>query len=135
MLAVQEMAEAMGLSARALARRIAWHERQFQALDDAPPLRLYWWQGVKRTLKAQLHNATTVTLQVASGIDALPLSLAMHLRKGQPTLTVKLPRAFGAAPGLAQLDHHSATASRLGASDWGRAWFCKGRARCQRSCS
>lgn len=76
MLAVQEMAEAMGLSARALARRIAWHERQFQALDDAPPLRLYWWQGVKRTLKAQLHNATTVT--------------------------------------LAQLDHHSATASRLG---------------------
>ena len=114
MLAVQEMAEAMGLSARALARRIAWHERQFQALDDAPTLRLYWWQGVKRTLKAQLHNATTVTLQVASGIDALPLSLAMHLRKGQPTLTVKLPRAFGAAPAWPNL-----TIIQLQQAGWG----------------
>lgn len=98
MLAVQEMAETMGLSAKALARRIAWHERQFQALDDAPALRLYWWQSVKRTLQAQLLNATTVTIHVASGIDALPLSLATHLRKGQPTLTIQLPRAFGAAP-------------------------------------
>lgn len=98
MLAVQEMAETMGLSAQALARRIAWHERQFQALDDAPALRLYWWQSVKRTLQAQLLNATTVTIHVASGIDALPLSLATHLRKGQPTLTIQLPRAFGAAP-------------------------------------
>ena len=114
MLAVQEMAEAMGLSAKALARRIAWHERQFQALDDAPTLRLYWWQGVKRTLKAQLHNATTVTLQVASGIDALPLSLAMHLRKGQPTLTVKLPRAFGAAPAWPNL-----TIIQLQQAGWG----------------
>ena len=114
MLAVQEMAEAMGLSARALARRIAWHERQFQALDDAPTLRLYWWQGVKRTLKAQLHNATRVTLQVASGIDALPLSLAMHLRKGQPTLTVKLPRAFGAAPAWPNL-----TIIQLQQAGWG----------------
>lgn len=98
MLAVQEMADAMSLSAKALARRIAWHERQFQALDDSPALRLYWWQGVKRTLQAQLPSATTVTLQVVSGIDALPLSLAMHLRKGQPTLAIQLPRAFGAAP-------------------------------------
>lgn len=98
MLAVQEMADAMSLSAQALARRIAWHERQFQALDDAPALRLCWWQGVRRTLQAQLPSATTVTLQVVSGMDALPLSLAMHLRKGQPTLTIQLPRAFGAAP-------------------------------------
>lgn len=98
MLAVQEMAETMGLSAQALARRIAWHERQYQALDDAPALRLHWWQSVKRALQEQLPNATTVTLHVASGIDALPLSFAMHLRKGQPTLTIQLPRAFGAAP-------------------------------------
>jgi hypothetical protein len=36
MLAIQEMAEAMNLSAKALARRIAWHERLFQALGDVP---------------------------------------------------------------------------------------------------
>ena len=44
---------------------------------------------------AQRHGGM---LQVVSGIDALPLSLAMHLHKGQPTLTTQLPRAFGAAP-------------------------------------
>ena len=114
MLAVQEMAEAMNLSAKALARRIAWHERQFQALDDAPALRLSWWQSVKRTLQAQLPSATRVTLQVVSGIDALPLSLAMHLRKGQPTLTIQLPRAFGAAPAWPNL-----TLIQLQQQGWG----------------
>lgn len=114
MLAVQEMADAMSLSAKALARRIAWHERQFQALDDAPALRLFWWQGVKNTLQAQLPSATTVTLQVVSGIDALPLSLAMHLRKGQPTLTIQLPRAFGAAPAWPNL-----TLIQLQQQGWG----------------
>ena len=114
MLAVQEMAEAMNLSAKALARRIAWHERQFQALDDAPALRLSWWQSVKRTLQAQLPSTTRVTLQVVSGIDALPLSLAMHLRKGQPTLTIQLPRAFGAAPAWPNL-----TLIQLQQQGWG----------------
>ena len=114
MLAVQEMAEAMNLGAKTLARRIAWHERQFQALDDAPALRLSWWQSVKRTLQAQLPSATRVTLQVVSGIDALPLSLAMHLRKGQPTLTIQLPRAFGAAPAWPNL-----TLIQLQQQGWG----------------
>lgn len=114
MLAVREMADAMSLSAKALARRIAWHERQFQALDDAPALRLSWWQSVKRTLQAQLPCATTVTLQVVSAIDALPLSLAMHLRKGQPTLTIQLPRAFGAAPAWPNL-----TLIQLQQQGWG----------------
>lgn len=114
MLAVQEMADAMSLSAKALARRIAWHERQFQALDDAPALRLSWWQSVKRTLQAQLPSATTVALQVVSGIDALPLSLAMHLRKGLPTLTIQLPRAFGAAPAWPNL-----TLIQLQQQGWG----------------
>ena len=114
MLAVQEMADAMSLSAKALARRIAWHERQFQALDDAPALRLSWWQSVKRTLQAQLPSATTVMLQIVSGIDALPLSLAMHLRKGLPTLTIQLPRAFGAAPAWPNL-----TLIQLQQQGWG----------------
>lgn len=114
MLAVQEMAETMGLSAKVLTRRIAWYERQFQTLDDAPALRLYWWQSVKRTLQAQLLNATTVTMHVASGIDALPLSLAMNLREGQPTLTIQLPRAFGAAPALPNL-----TIIQLQQEGWG----------------
>lgn len=58
--------------------------------------------------------ATTVTLQVVSAIDALPLSLAMHLRKGQPTLTIQLPRAFGAAPAWPNL-----TLIQLQQQGWG----------------
>jgi len=98
MLAVQEMAEAMNLSAKALARRIAWHERLFQALGDVPELRLAWWRCVKRTLQTQLTNATAAKLQVQGVKEPLPLSLAVHLRQGQPMLTIQLPRAFGAAP-------------------------------------
>lgn len=98
MLAVQEMAEAMSLNAKALARRIAWHERLYQALDDVPELRLAWWRCLKRTLQAQLTNATSVKLQVQGVAEPLPLSLAVHLRQGQPMLTIQLPRAFGAAP-------------------------------------
>lgn len=98
MLAVQEMAEAMDLDVKALARRIAWHERLFQALGDAPELRLVWWRCVKRALQAQLTNATSVKLQVQGVTEALPLSLAVNLRQGQPMLTIQLPRAFGAAP-------------------------------------
>lgn len=98
MLAIQEMAEAMNLSAKALARRIAWHERLYQALDDVPELRLAWWRCLKRTLQAQLTNAMSVKLQVQGVTEPLPLSLAVHLRQGQPMLTIQLPRAFGAAP-------------------------------------
>ncbi|MDO4969635.1 MAG: hypothetical protein Q4E66_09295 [Comamonadaceae bacterium] len=98
MLAIQEMAEAMNLSAKALARRIAWHERLFQALGDVPDLRLAWWRRIKRTLQVQLTNATSVKLQVQGVKEPLPLSLAVHLRQGQPMLTIQLPRAFGAAP-------------------------------------
>ena len=114
MLAIQEMAEAMSLSAKVLARRIAWHERLFQALGDVPELRLAWWRCVKRTLQAQLTNATSVKLQVQGVKEPLPLSLAVHLRQGQPMLTVQLPRAFGAAPAWPNL-----TKVQLRQEGWG----------------
>ena len=114
MLAIQEMAEAMNLSAKALARRIAWHERLFQALGDVPERRLAWWRCVKRTLQAQLTNATTVKLQVQGVKEPLPLSLAVHLRQGQPMLTIQLPRAFGAAPAWPNL-----TMVQLRQEGWG----------------
>ncbi|WP_242604001.1 hypothetical protein [Comamonas kerstersii] len=114
MLAMQEMAEAMSLSAKALARRIAWHERLFQALGDVPEFRLAWWRCVKRTLQAQLTNATAVKLQVQGVKEPLPLSLAVHLRQGQPMLTIQLPRAFGAAPAWPNL-----TMVQLGQEGWG----------------
>lgn len=114
MLAVQEMAEAMSLSAKSLAKRIAWHERLFQALGDAPELRLVWWRCVKRTLQAQLTNATLVKLQVQGVREALPLPLAVHLRQGQPMLTIHLPRAFGAAPAWPNL-----TMVQLRQEGWG----------------
>lgn len=114
MLAIQEMAEAMNLSAKALARRIAWHERLFQALGDVPELRLAWWRCVKRTLQAQLTNATSAKLQVQGVKEPLPLSLAVHLRQGQPMLTIQLPRAFGAAPAWPNL-----TMVQLSQEGWG----------------
>lgn len=114
MLAVQEMAEAMNLSAKALARRIAWHERLFQALSDMPEFRVAWWRGVKRTLQAQLTNATSVKLQVQGVTESLPLSLAMHLLHGQPLLMIQLPRAFGAAPAWPKL-----TMVQLRQEGWG----------------
>lgn len=114
MLAIQEMAEAMNLSAKVLARRIAWHERLFQALSDVPELRLAWWRCVKRTLQAQLTNATSAKLQVQGVKEPLPLSLAVHLRQGQPMLTIQLPRAFGAAPAWPNL-----TMVQLRQEGWG----------------
>lgn len=114
MLAIQEMAEAMNLSAKALARRIAWHERLFQALDDVPELRLAWWRCVKRTLQAQLTNATAVKLQVQGVKEPLSLSLAAQLRQGQPMLTIQLPRAFGAVPAWPNL-----TMVQLRQEGWG----------------
>ncbi len=114
MLAIQEMAEAMNLSAKALARRIAWHERLFQALGDVPELRLAWWRCVKRTLQTQLTNATAAKLQVQGVKEPLPLSLAVHLRQGQPMLTIQLPRAFGAAPAWPNL-----TVVQLSQQGWG----------------
>lgn len=114
MLAVQEMAEAMDLGVKALARRIAWHERLFQALGDVPELRLAWWRCVKRTLQAELTNAISVKLQVQGVKEPLPLSLAMHLRQGQPMLTIQLPRAFGAAPAWPNL-----TMVQLRQEGWG----------------
>ncbi|MEF8690652.1 UNVERIFIED_CONTAM: hypothetical protein NO986_24840 [Comamonas sp. A-3] len=114
MLAIQEMAEAMNLSAKVLARRIAWHERLFQALGDVPELRLAWWRCVKRTLQAQLTNATAVKLQVQGVKEPLPLSLGLHLRQGQPMLTIQLPRAFGAAPAWPNL-----TMVQLRQDGWG----------------
>nr|WP_253252171.1 hypothetical protein [Comamonas thiooxydans] len=114
MLAIQEMAEAMNLSAKALARRIAWHERLFQALGNVPELRLVWWRCVKRTLQAQLTNATASKLQVQGVKEPLPLSLAVHLRQGQPMLTIQLPRAFGAAPAWPNL-----TMAQLRQEGWG----------------
>lgn len=114
MLAIQEMAEAMNLSAKVLARRIAWHERLFQALGDVSDLRLAWWRCVKRTLQAQLTNATAAKLQVQGVKEPLPLSLAVHLRQGQPMLTIQLPRAFGAAPAWPNL-----TMVQLRQEGWG----------------
>ena len=114
MLAVQEMAEAMSLSAKSLARRIAWHERLFQALGDVPEFRLAWWRVVKCTLQAQLTKATSAKLQVQGVTEPLPLSLAVHLRLGQPLLTIQLPRAFGAAPAWPNL-----TIIQLRQEGWG----------------
>ncbi|KGH31221.1 hypothetical protein P353_06830 [Comamonas testosteroni] len=114
MLSIQEMADAMNLSTKALTRRIAWHERLFQALSDVPELRQAWWRCMKLTLQVQLTNATTAKLQVQGVKEPLPLSLAVHLRQGQPMLTIQLPRAFGAAPAWPNL-----TMVQLSQEGWG----------------
>lgn len=61
-----------------------------------------------------LTNAIWVKLQVQGVVEALPLSLAVHLRQGQPMLTIQLPRAFGAAPAWPNL-----TTVQLRQEGWG----------------
>lgn len=106
---IQEMAEAMNLSAKALASGIAWHERLYQALMT---FLNFGWRGggVEGTLQAQLTNAMSVKLQV-QGDGAFTAVIVRHLRQGQPMLTIQLPRASGAAPQWPNIDP-GATAAR-----------------------
>jgi hypothetical protein len=117
MLALQEIAEAMGLEAKVLARRVALHERLCHAIEDVPVLRLWWWRCVKRELRAQLLHATALQLQTRGLVEALPLSRAVHLRRGQPMLMVQLPSTLEAAP--APSSRPSLTTVCLRQDGWG----------------
>lgn len=98
--ALRKIAGAMELNTKALARRVAMHERLCHAIDDVPVLRLWWWRYVKRELRAQLPETVVMQLQVQGSIEAFPLGRAIHLRQGKPMLTVEMsidPRAAPAA--------------------------------------
>ena len=55
MLAFRDAAEAMGVPQRVLARQVAHWERAAMGVDDAPGLRVLWWQCVAEAL--QVHVA------------------------------------------------------------------------------
>lgn len=54
MLAFRDAAEAMGVSQLVLARQIAHLERATMGIDDAPGLRVLWWQCVAEALQAHI---------------------------------------------------------------------------------
>ena len=55
MLAFRDAAEAMGVPQLVLARQVAYLERAAMGIDDAPGLRVLWWQCVAEAL--QVHIA------------------------------------------------------------------------------
>ena len=99
MLAFREAAEAMGAPQLTLARRVAHFERAAMGVEDAPGLRLFWWQCVAEALQA--HIAQEIDKAVIHGPNReadttvnsdewrVELSSAAALRYGQAGVVVK----------------------------------------------
>ncbi|ART53642.1 hypothetical protein CBP34_11590 [Acidovorax carolinensis] len=78
MLAFRDAAEAMGVPQRVLARQVAHWERAAMGVDDAPGLRVLWWQCVAEAL--QVHVAQETSTAASSDEWRVELSPALALR-------------------------------------------------------
>ena len=78
MLAFRDAAEAMGVPQRVLARQVAHWERAAMGVDDAPGLRVLWWQCVAEAL--QVHVAQETSAAASSDEWRVELSPTSALR-------------------------------------------------------
>jgi hypothetical protein len=78
MLAFRDAAEAMGVPQRVLARQVAHWERAAMGVDDAPGLRVLWWQCVAEAL--QVHVAQETSAAASSDEWRVELSPTSTLR-------------------------------------------------------
>lgn len=78
MLAFRDAAEAMGVPQRVLARQVAYWERAAMGVDDAPGLRVLWWQCVAESL--QVHVAQESGTAASRDEWRIELSTATALR-------------------------------------------------------
>ncbi|EHL24121.1 hypothetical protein KYG_04365 [Acidovorax sp. NO-1] len=81
MLAFRDAAEAMGVPQRVLARQVAHWERAAMGVDDAPGLRVLWWQCVAEAL--QVHVAQETSAAASSDEWRVELSPTSALRYGE----------------------------------------------------
>ena len=78
MLAFRDAAEAMGVPQRVLARQVAHWERAAMGVDDAPGLRVLWWQCVAEAL--QVHVAQESGIAASGDEWRIDLSPTLALR-------------------------------------------------------
>ncbi len=81
MLAFRYAAEAMGVPQRVLARQVAHWERAAMGVDDAPGLRVLWWQCVAEAL--QVHVAQETSAAASSDEWRVELSPTSAVRYGE----------------------------------------------------
>ena len=81
MLAFRDAAEAMGVPQRVLARQVAHWERAAMGVDDAPGLRVLWWQCVAEAL--QVHVAQERGIAASGDEWRVELSPTSALRYGE----------------------------------------------------
>jgi hypothetical protein len=87
MLAFRDIAEAMGESQLVLARRVAQLERVALGVEDAPGMRVLWWQCVAEELTAQIASEVreVADADITAGAEEwrVELSPAAALRHGE----------------------------------------------------
>jgi len=110
MLAFRDAAEAMGVPQRVLARQVAHWERAAMGVDDAPGLRVLWWQCVAEAL--QVHVAQETSTAASSDEWRVELSPALALRYSEAGVMLE--------PQARELQAHTpvVTALRLRQRSW-----------------
>ncbi len=118
MLAFRDIAEAMGESQLVLARRVAQLERVALGVEDAPAMRVLWWQCVAEELTAQITSEAGGADDTGTTASAeewrVELSPVAALRHGEAG--VALERQARAWPTGAPM----VTALRLRQRSWAR---------------
>lgn len=110
MLAFRDAAEAMGTRQLVLARQVAHLERAAMGVDDAPGLRVPWWQCVAEAL--QVHVAQETSTVASSDEWRVELSPALALRYSEAGVVLE--------PQARELQAHTpvVTALRLRQRSW-----------------
>ena len=110
MLAFRDAAEAMGVPQRVLAQQVAHWERAAMGVEDAPGLRVLWWQCVAEAL--QVHVAQETSTAASSDEWRVDLSPALALRYSEAGVMLE--------PQARELQAHTpvVTALRLRQRSW-----------------
>jgi hypothetical protein len=83
MLAFRDAAEAMGVPQRVLARQVAHWERAAMGVDDAPGLRVLWWQCVAEALQVHVaHESGTAASDDEWHVDLSPVPALRYAEAG-----------------------------------------------------
>jgi hypothetical protein len=127
MLAFRDAAEAMGVPQRVLARQVAHWERAAMGVDDAPGLRVLWWQCVAEAL--QVHVAQETSTAAISDEWRIDLSPTSALRYGEAGVVLE-PQARELQANTLW-SQHCDCANGAGRKAWGCGWRFRARGGCR----